>query len=76
MEGIKKEDIEKVASHLERYASDSTLATLENLAQVAVFKETAARERAKIAAEQAAAPTTVEEKLHLSLAASVGLGRA
>lgn len=76
MEGIKKEDIEKVASHLERYANDSTMATLESLAQVAVFADTAAREKAKTAAASAAAPTTTEERLHMSLAASVGLGRA
>lgn len=75
---VSKEQVEKVAQHLEKYAQDSQLVTLENLARVALFQDRAAADKTKQGSgtPPAAQPGTKLEQLQRALAASVGLGKA
>lgn len=76
---FKREEVEKVAQYLDKYAQDSQLATLENLAKVALFQDKVAADKAQArtaAASTGNVPAGKTAQLHAALAASVGLGRS
>jgi hypothetical protein len=64
-----KELVDSVVMELEKYASDSQVSELENLAKIAVFQDSLKRKRA------AQATDSQRPDLASTLAASVALGK-